>query len=263
MEGEAVFTGMSAANQVTDLRGKSALITGGHRGIGYAISVCLAKNGADIIIIDRKGALDSDVASICSQLGRKYRAYQADLGNAEQVQRVGEEACREGVDIVVNNAGVAIHNALEDVSVEDWDRSMNVNVRAALLLSQIAVKGARGMMARREGAIVNVSSSSAHVILPDHAAYSCSKAAMEHLTKQMAFHWGRYNIRANAVAPTVVLTEMGARDWSGEKGDKMKSRIALGRFVTVEQVANTVLFLASAQSGMVSGETIRIDGGLV
>lgn len=254
---------MSTANQVTDLTGKTALISGGHRGIGYAISVTLAKNGADIIIIDRKGAQDSDIPRICSELGRKYRGYRADLGNAEQVQSVGAEACKEGVDIVVNNAGVAALSALEDVSVEMWDMSMNVNVRAALLLSQIAAKGARGMIARREGVIVNVSSSSAHVVLQDHAAYSCSKAAMEQLTKQMAFHWGRYNIRANAVAPTVVLTEMGREYWSGERGEQMKSRIALGRFVSVEQVANTVLFLASAQSDMVSGETIRIDGALV
>ncbi|CAN8069749.1 unnamed protein product [Agarophyton chilense] len=247
----------------TDLKGKTALVTGGHRGIGREISVCLAEAGADIIIIDRKGPAGSDVPDICAQLGRKYLAFCADVSNVEELRRVGEKASKDGIDILVNNAGVAITKPFEELSVEDWDITMNVNLRSAFVLSQIVSRGENGMIARRKGVIVNISTSSVFVPLRNHAAYACSKAGMNQLTVQMALELGHHNIRTNGVAPTVVMTEMSRKRWEGEEGQKLKSRIPLGRFVRLREVANTVLFLASPQSEMVNGVTVRVDGGVV
>ncbi|KAI0567698.1 3-oxoacyl-ACP reductase [Gracilaria domingensis] len=247
----------------TDLNGKTALVTGGHRGIGRDISILLAQAGADIIIIDRRGAEDSDVPTICSNLGRKYFSFRADIANAEELKRVGEQACKDGIDILVNNAGMSIVKPFEELTVDDWDTVMNVNLRSAFLLSQIAVRNENGMIARKEGVIVNISSVSTFVPLENHTTYACSKAGMNQLTTQMALELGKHNIRVNGVAPTVVLTDMGRIIWGGEKGQKLKSRIPLGRFVTQKNVANVVLFLASGQSDMVNGVTMRLDGGLV
>jgi NAD(P)-dependent dehydrogenase (short-subunit alcohol dehydrogenase family) len=163
------------------------------------------------------------------------------------------------VDILVNNAGIFHRQSLLETTVEQWEETLAVNLRAPLLLAQIV---APGMLAQRHGKIVNVSSLAAVVGCEGHAAYSASKDAMNLLTRVMAAEWGPFNIQTNAVAPTVVLTDMGKKVWGDEeKSAPVKARIPMHRFGTPLEIADLVLFLASPASDFICGQVVMIDGG--
>jgi NAD(P)-dependent dehydrogenase (short-subunit alcohol dehydrogenase family) len=252
------------------LTGSVALVTGGHRGIGAAISVGLAGAGADIVVLDRGGPGESPVPAAITALGRKVWAVQADLGDEESVRKAAASAFElvapAVVDILVNNAGIACLGPLESLSIRDWDTTMSVNVRAAFLLSQLVATGGNrgdgGMLARRRGAIVNVSSAAGSGALLEHGAYCASKAALNMLTRSLAIEFGGRGIRANGVGPTVVLTEMGIANWSEPgKRDGMLARIPAGRFAKPHEVADAVVFLASDAASMIHGQTLAVDGG--
>jgi NAD(P)-dependent dehydrogenase (short-subunit alcohol dehydrogenase family) len=252
------------------LAGRVALVTGGHRGIGAAISVGLASAGADIVILDRSGPGESPVPEAVTALGRKSWTVQADLADETSlrgaVTRAFELVSPGTIDILVNNAGVAHLAPLESLSAVDWDKTMSVNVRAAFLLSQMVANGCgigqRGMLARRRGAIVNVSSAAGSAALLEHVAYCSSKAALDMLTRCLTLEFGGRGIRANGVGPTVVLTEMGIANWSDPgKRDKMLARIPAGRFAEPHEVADAVVFLASDAAAMIHGQTLAVDGG--
>lgn len=244
--------------------GKTAVVTGGHRGIGREITLALARAGADVYVIDRNGANDSDIPAQLKTLGRKYHSVRADLRDPEAITRAaGEIISMAGtVDILVNNAGVSKLGRLEDLSASDWDVCMELNARAPLLLSQEFVKGERGMLQRGKGVIVNVSSLSGMHALDMHGAYCPSKAAVNMLTQMMTLEWAGRGIRANAVAPTVVLTEMGQKVWgNAEKGSAMMAKIPQNRFAEPHEVSDAVLFLCSEASSMINGAIVPIDGG--
>lgn len=246
------------------LSGKVAVVTGGHRGIGRDISLGIGRAGGDVIVIDRKGCGDSDVPSELRSLGRRYWSFTADLGDESSLRAAAAcaKAAAGQVDILVNNAGIGHVVSLAEESSSKWDEIMRVNLRAPFLLSQIFATGENGMLERGAGAIVNISSVAGSKALEGHAAYAASKAGLDMLTKVMTVEWGGRGVRANAVAPTVVLTEMGRGAWSGAKGEAMKGRIPGGRFAEGWEVADAVVFLASAAAAMVNGETVGVDGGM-
>lgn len=246
------------------LAGKTAVVTGGHRGIGRDITLGLAAAGADVLIIDRYGGKDSDIPSHVASLGRNYYSIQADLADARAVEHAAEQAklAVGRIDILVNNAGISRLAPLEDLSVEDWDATMAVNVRAPFLLTCAFARGEDGMLARGSGTVVNVSSVAATGALFGHGAYCSSKAAVSMLTRMMTTEWAGRGIRANAVAPTVVLTEMGKQVWGGEDGREMLKRIPQGRFVEPFEVADAVVYLASDAASMVNGAVLPVEGGL-
>jgi len=164
-----------------------------------------------------------------------------------------------GIDILVNNAGISRVVSLLEMSVEDWNMVQAVNLRAPFLLAQLL---APGMIERRQGKIVNVSSQTSNIALVDHGAYAASKNGLNALTKVMTAEWAPFNVQSNAVCPTVILTPMGEKVWGDPaRGDPMKAKIPLGRFGKPVEVADLVLFLASPASDMITGETIYIDGG--
>ncbi len=242
------------------LNGRVAVVTGGHRGVGAAISVALGAAGADIIVIDRNGPRDSDVPAQLEAHQVRHWSLTADLSDATQTVAVSEEACKlANVDILVNNAGVSRLSPLIDMPLEKWDTTMAVNARAPFLLAQ---KFARGMIERKSGAIVNISSVASTCAFRDHASYCASKGALDMLTRVMSLEWGAHGIRVNGVAPTVVLTDMGKKAWSDPvKQAPMIARIPRGSFAEPEEVASVVVFLVSSASAMVNGQTIPIDGG--
>ena len=163
------------------------------------------------------------------------------------------------IDILINNAGVSRVASILESSLEDWEETLAVNLRAPYLLAQAL---APKMIEQRGGKIVNVSSQAGVIALEDHAAYAASKGGLNMLTKVMAVEWGRYNIQVNAVAPTVILTPMGTRVWGDPiKAAPMLAKIPLGRFGQPVEVADLILFLASPASDLITGETILIDGG--
>jgi NAD(P)-dependent dehydrogenase (short-subunit alcohol dehydrogenase family) len=245
------------------LKDRVAVVTGGHRGIGAAISIALATQGADIIVIDRGGSDGSPVRDALDKLGRKLYSIKADLCDAISVSEAAAKAIDcikpRRISILVNNAGVALLNPAASLSVRDWDKTHAVNLRAPFLLAQALFPSLSG---ESRGAIVNVSSAAGGGALLDHAAYCASKSALDMLTRGLALEWGVKGVRVNGVAPTVVLTEMGAMAWGApEKSGPMLARIPLGRFAQPEEVADAVVFLASDAAAMITGQTLSVDGG--
>jgi 2-dehydro-3-deoxy-D-gluconate 5-dehydrogenase len=248
------------------LEGRSALITGGSRGLGRSIAVCLATHGADIGIVGRDAAQLERTKTLVTATGRQCIVIEADLATVDGARAAGEAAIAHSDrwDVLVNNAGLALTAPLLDVDAETWDRTMAVNLRAALLMAQAV---APGMLHRQAGKIINVSALGAYLATPHFGAYAASKAALNALTRTMANEWGPSNVQANAVCPTIILTDMGHQVWDdpsrvGERDEKL-ARIPLRRFAEPEDVAQTVAFLASSAADYINGVSLPLDGGLL
>lgn len=243
------------------LTGKTALVTGASKGIGFEVCRVLADAGADIVAVarDRNGLAEAK-ASV-EALGRRCFVIEADMATVEGPRRAAEQALAEcgTIDILVNNAGIALLDDLLVATVEDWDRTLAVNLRAPFLLAQAL---APGMIEQKAGKIINVSSQTGIVALERHGAYAASKNGLNALTKVMTLEWSRHNIQCNAVCPTIIMTPMGEKVWSDPaKHGPMLAKTPLGRFGKPVEVADVVLFLASRASDLVTGETILCDGG--
>lgn len=237
------------------LDGKRALVTGAGKGIGREIVKTLADCGAEVVAVSRTaGDLETLAAEVqCTTIA-------ADLADPAQAIAAAERA--GAIDLLVNNAGISIPQSFLDTTVDAFDRTMAVNVRAVMLVSQVI---ARGMIERkRGGAIVNLSSQASMAALADHAAYCASKGGLDMLTKVMALELGPHQIRVNAVNPTVTLTPMGKMAWGDpKKSGPMLAKIPLGRFAKPFHVAQVVAYLLSDRSDMIHGITLPIDGGFL
>jgi len=243
------------------LEGRRALVTGATKGIGFETCRVLADAGADIAAVGRDEDGLAAVRREVEGFGRACVAISADLATVEGPRHAAREALKAfgTIDILVNNAGVTTIRSIIDTPVDDWDWVNNVNLRAPYLLAQELVPG---MIRQRMGKIINISSQSGVVALDDHGAYGASKGGLNMLTRVMTVEWAKYNIQANAVCPTVILTPMGEMVWGDPaKGDPMKAKIPAGRFGRTTEVADLILFLASSASDMICGQTILIDGG--
>jgi NAD(P)-dependent dehydrogenase (short-subunit alcohol dehydrogenase family) len=253
---------MSAAAGRFNLDNQRALVTGASRGLGAEIASGLAAAGADLVISGRDPIGLETTRQAVERLGRQCHGVQADLRRVEDTCRLADRALElfGTVDILVNNAGVVYVEDLLHTTLEHWQETQSVNLRAPYLLSQTL---APGMIKQRRGKIINISSVAAVLAPEGHGAYSASKGGLNLLTQTMAAEWGRYNIQANAVAPTVILTDMGQQVWGdASKGEPMKARIPARRFGEPIEVADLVLFLASQASNFICGQVIRLDGGL-
>lgn len=241
------------------LVGKVALITGAAQGIGKAIALLFAEKGADLALLDLKEEVKR-VAEEVEKFGRRALPIVADLTDFQHLPQAVSKAFEffGSIDILVNNAGVSFLDDAENLSEEYWDKTMAVNLKAPFLLSQLV---GREMIKRRSGKIINIASQAGIVALDKHVAYCVSKAGLISMTKVLALEWGEFNITVNAIAPTVVLTEMAEKAWAGEVGEAMKKKIPLRRFALSEEVAAAALFLASDAANMITGETLVIDGG--
>ncbi|MXX91076.1 MAG: SDR family oxidoreductase [Boseongicola sp. SB0677_bin_26] len=243
------------------VQGRRALITGASKGIGFEICRVLAEAGADIVAVARDPGGLAEVRAAVERSGRECLAIGAELESIDGPRDAAREALDHfgTIDILVNNAATTAPASLLETSVEDWDRMMAVNLRAPFLLAQeIAPK----MIERKRGKIVNISSQTSVVLIPDHCAYAASKNGLNALTRAMTCEWAQYNIQCNAICPTVILTPMGERVWGQpEKGDPMKAKIPAGRFGLPVEVADTVLYLSSAASDLVNGDLLMLDGG--
>ncbi|PNY79924.1 glucose 1-dehydrogenase [Deinococcus koreensis] len=238
-----------------DFSGRRALVTGAGKGIGREIVAFLTRCGADVVALSRD---QGDLDSLSRETGCVGVA--VDLGSADGARRAAKTA--GPVDLLVNNAGIALLQPFLDTTPDAFDQTMAVNVRAALTVSQVV---ARGLIQRgAPGAIVNVSSQSSMVGLPLHAAYCASKGALDQLTRVMAIELGPHGIRVNAVNPTVTLTPMGQMAWGDPaRSAPMLARIPLGRFAQALDVAQAVAYLLSDAAAMVHGVMLPVDGGFL
>jgi 3-oxoacyl-[acyl-carrier protein] reductase len=238
----------------TDFSGRRALVTGAGRGIGRAVALALAQAGADIAINYRERAGDAAaVVEEAHKLGRSALAMQADVSQSTEVDAlVGRvEAELGAIDILVNNAGVAVQRGLDDLTEADFDRTIAVNLKSAFLCTQAVLAG---MRARRWGRIVNISSGAARGAGVIGVHYNASKAGMEGLTRGYAARLVKEGITVNAVAPSLIATEMLA-----SAADAV-SKVPLGRLGLPDEVAQAVL-MAIANPYM-TGQTVQVNGGM-
>ncbi|MFK7892039.1 MAG: SDR family NAD(P)-dependent oxidoreductase [Granulosicoccus sp.] len=242
------------------LENRTALVTGASKGIGAKICRVFADAGADIVAVGRdQSGLDAVCESVTS-MGRQCQLHVCELSDTQAIAAMCDAVIASTrIDILVNNAGVALIDPALNATLADWDKTMDINVRAPFLLSQ---RFAPGMIEQRWGKIINVSSQAGVIGIEEHAAYSASKAAMNALTRALMSEWARFNVQVNSICPTVILTDMGKKVWGApEKGEPFMARTPLRRFGEEVEVADMALYLSSDASALVNGETLLLDGG--
>ena len=244
------------------LEGKTALITGCNRGIGSSILLEFAKEGASVIACTRtlNDDLKDTYQQLVSQFNIKIYPICMDLSDAESIKQGMKEVTelRIPIDILVNNAGVAKFSSLMMSKIDDFKELMQVNLYAPVQISQYVIKS---MLKQKKGSIINFCSISGLDMNAGNSAYGASKAAIASLTRTMAKELAKAGIRVNAIAPGFVETDMN-KQISADYLESMLQQIALGRTAKPEEVARTAVFLASDESSYMTGQIIRIDGGM-
>jgi len=241
-----------------DLEGRVALVTGSTRGIGREIAAGLAKAGARVAVSGRNADNAAEVASV---IGSEARGYACDIASTASAAALVESVERDmgSVDILVNNAGITRDNLLMRLKDDDWDSVLDANLRGAFATIRAA---SRGMMKRRWGRIINITSVVGITGNKGQANYAASKAGLIGLTKSVAKELASRNILANAVAPGFIETDMTAA-MTADARTELGSQIPLGRLGTPGDVAGVCVFLASEHASYITGQLFVVDGGLV
>ena len=247
---------MSAFENGFVLDGKVAIVTGAAAGIGRAVAELLAAQGARLMLVD----LDAQVSELAKTLPGAHETLVGDVSSLDFIDLiVTKTEERFGtIDILVNNAGVSMLNKAVDLTVEQWDRTMAINLRAPFFLSRAVAKV---MQKHGGGRIVNIASQAAVIALDKHVSYCASKAGMVSMTEVLAVEWAADGITVNAISPTVVETPLGKRAWAGALGEEMKKKIPVGRFAQPDEISAAVLYLVSEHTKIITGANLMIDGG--
>lgn len=243
------------------LNDKVAIVTGAAQGIGRAIAVTFAREGADVIINDINLELAEKVADEIRALGRRAQAIKTDVSKSNEVSQMVEQALNNfgRIDILVNNAGVNKRFPSDDLAESEWDRVMGINLKGQFLCSQAV---GRQMIKQKAGKIVNICSMAGHYGSPGQLPYNASKGGVLQLTRTLAAEWAKHNINVNSVTPSATKTALWASIVSLSDGKKLTKKIPLGRPNEPQDIANAVLFFASSESDNITGQDIKVDGGL-
>jgi glucose 1-dehydrogenase len=246
------------------LQGKRAVVTGSGRGIGRAIAVRFAQEGADVVIndLDIRTTARETLAQVVAT-GRRGVLIQADLSHADQARRLIDDAVRQlgPLDILVNNAGIEKHAPFVEVTEEDYDKVLHVNLKGAFFTTQAFV---RHLLAdNRPGKIIHISSVHEELPFPGYASYCASKGGLQLLTRDLAVELGPHGITVNGIAPGAIITEIN-RSLLDDKPrvERLLKQIPLGRLGKTDDVAAVAAFLASPDADYVTGSTYYVDGGL-
>ena len=238
------------------LSGKRALVTGGASGIGAATAKRFLEEGCQVAVLDRdpesQQRLETELPSLAG-------VYEADVADLTQVRAAFEEAILDmgGVDILINNAGISIRHPFTEITPEDWERVLAVNLTGVFYVAQAA---ARHMLERGSGVILNTASTNGFMGYPLYADYNASKAGVIELTRSMALELAP-TVRVNAVAPGYVLTPMQRAEYTDAMLSEVNSKIPMGRHAQPEEIAGLFAVLASEEAAFVSGQVFTIDGG--
>jgi len=244
-----------------DLKGRTAVITGASRGLGKAMAIGLAKNGAHVVITD---VLDTtDAVEEIKQFDDQAIGLNVDITNASDVEKMVKKTVDlfGSIDVLVNNAGILKTANAEDFSEEDWKQVIEVNLTGLFLCAKTAGKQ---MIKQKSGKIINISSIAGLSGYASSAPYSASKAGVISLTKTLAAEWGKHNVIVNAVCPGVFATDMTEDYLKDEQFQNMiQSNVPLGRYAEPEEIIGTIVYLASNASDYMTGHSLVIDGGWV
>jgi NAD(P)-dependent dehydrogenase (short-subunit alcohol dehydrogenase family) len=249
-------------DQLFDLTGKVAIITGGSRGIGRQIVETFAAQGAIVVIASRNIDDCNKAAEQVNQQDGKALAIHCDMANLAQVNELFNKVVEEfgQLDILVNNAGLSITKPSIEMTSQDWDTMFNVNIKGLFFACQEAAKM---MMNQGGGKIINISSIGGIKTFKRIAPYGASKAAVIHLTRSLASEWARYGILVNGIAPGLISTDINTEEIGDERLlQKMLNMIPLRRLGQTNDIAMMALYLASNASNFMTGQTISIDGGV-
>jgi meso-butanediol dehydrogenase / (S,S)-butanediol dehydrogenase / diacetyl reductase len=237
---------------------KVAIITGGAKGIGLGIAQRFHQENYQVIILDREKTTLQECETQLKDK-KQYSFFLCDVSNPQQVQAIFDEIIAQfgRIDALVNNAGVAVFKQVEEVTFQDWSDVMATNLNGPFLCSQAAFPA----LLVAKGSIVNISSISGVRASTLRVAYGTSKAALMHLTKQLAVEYGNKGVRVNAVAPGPVETDMAKMVHSADIRTSYQDAIPMARYGTIEEIANAVYFLCSPQASFVNGQILAVDGG--
>jgi NAD(P)-dependent dehydrogenase (short-subunit alcohol dehydrogenase family) len=258
-EGEQAMSSVTTAD--FSLAGRVALVTGASRGIGRACALACAGAGADVIAGVRNLDDGAKLIDEIKALGRRALAMRMDLADLPGVRAGIAQAQKDfgRIDVLVNNVGLGPENLAENVREEDFDLTVNINLKGTFFTTQAVAKL---MMAQKFGRIINISSQAGSVVLKGEAIYCMSKAAINHLTRCLAFEWASYGITVNSVSHTFITTDGTAPSLSDPQfRQQVLAHIPLGRIGDPIDVAGTVVFLASPAASLITGANILVDGG--
>lgn len=245
-----------------NLAGKVAIVTGAGRGIGKAIAKALAAVNARVVINDVDLNAATQVSQEIESSGGKARPAKADVRVRSEINQMVQIVIQElgGINILVNNAGVILRKPAEELSEEDWDKVIDINLKGTFLCAQTVAKAM--IQEGNGGKIINLGSIMGSVSLPPRAAYCASKGGIIALTKDLAAEWAKYRITVNTISPGWTVTEMTQSYFSQEEVRKfLLDRIPLNRLGKPEDVANLAVFMASEYSDYITGQAIYVDGG--
>lgn len=245
----------------SELAGKTVVVTGGSKGIGKEIALTFAELNANVVISGRNEETLNAALKELKQFNESCMAVQGDLSDIQAARELIDAAANQfgTVDILVNNAGVNIAKPAMEVTEEDWDTILDLNLKTAFFASQTAAKY---MIEQKSGRIINIASQMAFVGYIKRAAYCSSKGGLVQMTKALAVEWAKHGVKVNAVAPTFIETELTAKMFEDEEFKKdVDSRILLEGLSQAKDISGAVLYLASDLANFVTGETIKVDGG--
>ncbi len=246
-------------NDLFDLEGKTAVVTGASRGLGKAMAIGLAKAGADVVVTD---ILDtSETVSEIKKLNRESLGLVVDVSNKSDIEAMVKKIRDKfgNIDILVNNAGILRTGDAEVIDKDDWDKVLQVNLTGQFLCAQAV---GREMIKQKTGSIINIASIAGLGGYASSVPYSASKAGVILMTKTLAVEWGKHNVRVNAICPGVFATDMTDSYLKDKQfKDMIKNKVPLGRPAKPDELVGTVVYLASKASDYMTGHALVIDGG--
>ncbi len=248
--------------ELFDLSEKVAIVTGGNRGIGFAIAAGLAKAGASVVIANRNAEAGQKAVDSIKSDGFRATSIPTDVSVKSSVENLIVKVIENfnRIDILVNSAGVIQRGLVEDFTEEQWDYIININLKGLFFCCQLVGKA---MIKQKKGKIINISSNVSEIIQPLRTVYAVSKAGVSHLTRGLALEWAKYNINVNAIGPGPTITELNKKYFK-ENPDDLQERIdsiPMARVGDPLDHVGAAIFLASGASDYVTGQTLLVDGG--